>query len=83
MPHDMDDFMALIAPRYLYVASASKDAWAGPEDEQFAAKSAAKAWERMNLKGWKGHVDGHVREGGHAFLPYDFSLFLAFCSTRL
>ena len=85
IPHDMDEFLALMAPRYLYVASASEDAWAGPEGEQFSAKMAACAWERMNLKGWgyRGHVGGHVRKGGHAFKPYDFSLFLDFCKTPL
>ena len=35
MPHDMDEFLALMTPRYLYVASASDDQWAGPEGEQF------------------------------------------------
>jgi hypothetical protein len=83
MPHDMDEFLALMAPRYLYVASASKDTWAGPEGEQFAAEMASRTWELMNLKGWGhlGHVGGHVRSGGHDFLPYDFKLFLDFCRT--
>ena len=83
MPHDMDEFLALMAPRYLYVASASEDHWAGPEGEQFAAEMASRAWERMNLKGWgyRGHVGGHVRPGGHDFTPYDFKLFLDFCAT--
>ena len=83
MPHDMDEFLALMAPRYLYVASASKDVWAGPEGEQFAAEMASRAWERMNLKGWgyRGHVGGHVRPGEHDFTPYDFKLFLDFCTT--
>ena len=83
MPHDMDEFLALMAPRYLYVASASEDVWAGPEGEQFAAEMASRAWERMNLKGWgyRGHVGGHVRPGGHDFTPYDFKFFLDFCAT--
>ena len=63
IPHDMDEFLALMAPRYLYVASASEDAWAGPDGEQYAAKAASRAWERMGLKGMcdRGHVGGHVR----------------------
>lgn len=85
MPHDMDEFLALMSPRYLYVASASDDPWAGPEGEQFAAEMASRAWERMNLKGWGygGHVGGHVRKGRHDFTPYDFGLFLDFCDGRL
>ena len=37
----------------------------------------------MNLKGWgyRGHVGGHVRPGEHDFTPYDFKLFLDFCTT--
>ena len=59
------------------------DHWAGPEGEQFAAEMASRAWERMNLKGWgyRGHVGGHIRPGGHDFTPYDFKLFLDFCAT--
>ena len=85
IPHDMDEFLALMAPRYLYVASASKDAWAGPEGEQLSAKIASLAWDRMGLRGWgdKGHVGGHVRDGAHAFKPYDFRKFLDFCEGRL
>ena len=81
MPHDMDEFLALVAPRYLYVASADRDSWAGPEGEQAAAQAAAFAWEDMGLKGWGYHVGGHVRKGGHDFLPYDFKLFLDFCKV--
>ena len=85
MPHDMDEFLALMAPRYLYVASASKDSWAGPEGEQLSAKIASFAWERMGLRGWgeRGHVGGHVRDGVHDFTPYDFRKFLEFCEGRL
>ena len=85
MPHDMDEFLGLVAPRYLYVSSASNDLWSGSGSEQLTAKSAARAWESMGLKGWGegGHVGGHVRPGVHAFLPYDFALFLNFCEGRL
>ena len=29
------------------------------------------------------NIPGHVRPGGHDFLPYDFKLFLDFCDGRL
>ena len=47
MPHDMDEFLALMAPRYLYVASASEDVWAGPEGEQFAAEMASGSYSGL------------------------------------
>ena len=83
--HDLDEWISLMAPRYLYIASASDDAWAGPEGERFAAEMASRAWERRNVKGWgwQGHVGYHVRKGPHDFTPYDFGKFLDFCKDRL
>ena len=83
IPHDQDEWMALVAPRYLYVASGSTDFWAGPSGERAATESAAKAWEKRGLKGMGGYVGYHCHEGGHAFDLRDFKLFLDFCDTRL
>ena len=83
IPHDQDEWMALVAPRYLYVASGSTDWWAGPAGEKAATESAAKAWEERGLKGMGGHVGYHCHEGGHALDLRDFKLFLDFCDTRL
>lgn len=81
--HDQDEWMGLIAPRYLYVASGSKDRWAGPPAEKAAAEAAAKAWEKRGLKGMGGHVGYHCHEGPHDLGVYDIKLFLDFCDTRL
>lgn len=81
--HDQDEWMALVAPRYLYVASGQTDWWAGPAGEKAATESAARAWEKRGLKGMGGYVGYHSHEGGHAFDLRDFKLFLDFCDTRL
>ncbi|MCQ2393712.1 MAG: hypothetical protein MJ249_05420 [Kiritimatiellae bacterium] len=78
--HDQDEWMGLVSPRCLYVASGSKDDWAGPAAEKAAADKVAAAWEKQGLKGKVGY---HCHEGGHAFDLRDFKLFLDFCDTRL
>ena len=42
-PFDQHQLLALIAPRLLCVASATKDSWAGPEGEWWSAKLASPA----------------------------------------
>lgn len=83
--HDQDEWMGLIASpsRYLYVASGSKDNWAGPAGEKAATESAAKAWEALGLKGMGGHVDYHCHEGPHDLGTYDLMQFLDFCDRRI
>ncbi len=83
--HDQDEWMGLIASptRYLYVASGSADAWAGPAGEKAAAEGAARAWEALGLKGMGGHVGYHCHTGPHDLGVRDVKLFLDFCDTRL
>ena len=79
--HDQDEWMGLIAApdRYLYVASGSGDAWAGPAAEKAAAEGAAKAWEALGFTGMGGHVGYHCHKGGHNFTVEDLKPFLDFC----
>lgn len=83
VPHDSDEWMSLIAPRYLYVSSGSLDAWAGPKGEEWATRKAAETWEEMGLKGMDGHVGYHCHKGPHMMGPEDFKLFCKFCKGRL
>lgn len=51
LPFDQHELLALIAPRYLYVASATEDAWADPDGELLSAKLASAYYEMYGLKG--------------------------------
>ncbi|WP_372423275.1 glucuronyl esterase domain-containing protein [Salinarimonas chemoclinalis] len=44
---DQQDLLAAIAPRRLYAASASEDAWADPEGERAGLVAAAPAWRAL------------------------------------
>jgi hypothetical protein len=96
LPVDQHLLLAAIAPRSLYVASATEDAWADPEAE-FA--SLVLAEEVYRLLGSRGlgtdvfpapdtpvHGDRlgyHLRTGEHDLLPYDWRLFLDFADRNL
>ena len=51
MPYDQHEWIALMAPRLVAVASATEDSWAGPLGEFHAARLASPAWELYGLKG--------------------------------
>jgi hypothetical protein len=91
MPFDQHELLALIAPRLLYVTSATRDSWAGPHGEWWAARLASPAWELYGKKGLaadtfpqpnrpsqEGSVAYHLRAGGHDLTPYDWMRFVDF-----
>lgn len=91
MPFDQHQFLALIAPRLLYVSSASEDAWAGPRGEFAAARLASPAWELYGKAGLvehgfpkpdhplhAGNVGYHLRSGLHDITRYDWECYLDF-----
>lgn len=95
LPVDQHMLLALIAPRPLYVASASKDAWADPEGEFLSAVHAAPAYELHGLKGLgtdvmpgvnapiqEGHIGYHLREGEHALTWYDWERYMDFAQKH-
>ena len=51
MPYDQHEWIALMAPRLVAIASASKDDWAGQLGEFHAARLASPAWELYGKKG--------------------------------
>ena len=93
MPFDQHQLLALIAPRLLYVASASEDAWADPASEFMGAALASQAYERLGLQGLvnpagdmiqadqqlhEGRIGCHLRPGPHFLSRYDWQRFMAY-----
>ena len=96
LPTDFHALMALIAPRPLYVASASEDLWADPVGEY---KSLFHAGEVYRLYGFETFMDSkppavdapvsagvwgyHIRSGKHDITKYDWEQFLNFADRHL
>lgn len=91
LPVDQHQLMALIAPRPLYVASATEDLWADPRGEFLAAVAAAPVYEWMGCPAGLdggfppagvsvggGRIGYHLREGKHAITGWDWEQFLRF-----
>jgi hypothetical protein len=88
LPTDQHMLLALIAPRALYVASASDDLWSDPRGEFLAQAYASPAFslwgDRAIRPGAMPPLDHplvvgrrayHVRTGGHDLTPYDWARF--------
>ena len=92
LPCDQHWSMALVAPRGLYLASATNDLWAGPQGEWATLQAALPAWQAREVEVLgaedfppqaesRGHgtaVGFHLRPGAHAILTWDWMRFLDF-----
>ena len=95
LPCDQHALLAMIAPRPLYVASASDDRWADPRGEFLAASAAGPVWKLFGTLGLEtvafptldmpiGHDNGYrVRTGKHSLLPSDWQHFADFADQHL
>lgn len=91
LPVDQNNLLALVAPRLLYVASASEDSWADPWGEFKAASLAGKVY---GLYGYDGlgdrrmpsadspvfgdRIGYHLRTGQHDITLYDWTQYVGF-----
>ncbi len=94
MPFDQHMLIASIAPRPVYIASASKDWWADPKGELLAGHFASPAYELLGMKSldlealpepnrsFGGDIGYHIREGEHDILELDWSLFMQFAKKH-
>lgn len=96
LPFDQHMLIALIAPRAVYVASASEDLWADPKGEFLSLAHASPAYELYGFKGISveqlpavntpvvaDRMAYHIREGGHALTPYDWHRYMDFADKVL
>ena len=94
--HDADDMLKLVAPRLVYVASASRDARSGPAGEFEAARLASSFWrtcgfDGMSLKAFpppgawdhSGRVGYHLRPGGGELTAWDWERYMDYMDRHL
>jgi len=81
LPFDQHEFLALIAPRPLYVASAEVDIWADPTGERLSLQHARKVYDFLGVGQSK--TAYHIREGVHELTLEDWLHYLDFADRNL
>ena len=81
LPFDQHEFLALVAPRPLYVASAEDDSWSDPVGERLAFQEAQKVYDFLGLD--RSLTEYHIREGGHELTRTDWLRYLDFADKHL
>ena len=95
LPVDAHELVALIAPRPVYIASASEDWWSDPRGEFLAAKGAEPVYRLLGA-GSLGtdampppdrpvgdRIAYHVRTGPHSITAADWAMYLRFADRWL
>jgi len=94
LPVDAHMLLSLMAPRPLYVASASEDLWADPKGEFLSAKNAEPVYALFSKKGLGvtempaidqpvgETIRYHIRTGKHDFTLYDWQQYLDFADKQ-
>ena len=95
LPYDQHWIAALVAPRLLYIASASEDTDAGPWGEFLTARHASPAWRLYGVRGLvenhpyrigdpfhEGCVGYHLRQGKHDLNLFDWRNFMDFADRH-
>ena len=96
LPLDQHMLAALIAPRLLYIASATEDSWADPRSEFLAGVHANPVFGLFGIQGLasaampnadtpihEGHIGYHLRTGKHNLTEYDWGCFMDFADKHL
>lgn len=95
LPVDQHELVALMAPRLVYVASASEDDWADPEGEFLSCVHASPVYTLFRLDGVSatempapdqplqgGHIGYHLRSGKHDLTEYDWHRYMDFADKH-
>ncbi len=94
MPSDQHFLLALIAPRPLYISSATKDHWADQPGEFLSLRAADKAYNLLGKPGLAtdtmptdentvGASNGyHIKEGPHSVTEIDWKNYIAFAKRQ-
>jgi hypothetical protein len=90
LPFDQHMLLALMAPRPIYVASATEDRWSDPKGEFLSAKAVEPLYKESILKEIPEpehpvgkHVRYHLRVGKHDILWYDWQQYILFAKEEL
>lgn len=97
MPFDQHFLAALIAPRYLYIASAAEDEWSDPESEFLTCVAASEAYSKVGKQGFicadrlpqvkdefhDGCIGYHLRDGKHYFSREDWLKVIKFIKKHI
>lgn len=95
MPFDQHELIASIAPRLVYVTSATEDAWADPQAEFRSCVAASPVWLMLGKPGFAakdfpapdspiqdGSIGYHLRTGKHDLTEYDWMRFADFADKH-
>jgi hypothetical protein len=95
LPVDQHMLIALMAPRLVYVASASEDSWADPQGEFLSCVHAEPVYRLHGLKALEasampapdkpvqeGHIAYHLRSGKHDLTEYDWKCYMDFADKH-
>ena len=96
LPFDQHELIALIAPRPVYVASASEDRWADPKGELLSLVNSSPVYKLYGFEtlsntelpepnsGYSSEIMGyHLREGKHDIVIFDWQHFIDFADKFL